>query len=81
MSEISDIFWLATCKLKRITYKPIYHANASISSVPTGAVYHQFARIVYHQTEAVFFMHGRAVMIYKGQALDDMPNLAMLRFG
>ena len=26
-------------------------------------------------------MHGYAVMIYKGQALDDMPNLATLRFG
>ena len=36
--------------------------------------------IAYHQTEANF-MHGKAVMICKGQALDDIPNLASLRFG
>ena len=60
-------FWWAICKVKRIIYKPIYHANACISSVPKGAVY--------HQTKADF-IHGNAVMICKGQALDDMPNLA-----
>ena len=40
--------------------------------------YHQFIRIAYHQTEAdkkLEFMHGYAVMICKGSALDDIPNL------
>ena len=81
-------FWWRICKLKRIREEPIDHANACISSRCNRA-YHQFDRIAYHQTEADLFMHGKAVMIYsaagaddiQAQALDDIPNLASLRFG
>ena len=38
-------------------------------------VYHQCRKGLYIIKSKRFFIHGNAVMICKGQALDDMPNL------
>ena len=68
----------------------IIDAERRISSIQSIA-YHQHRRgCISSIRSGFFFMHGRAVMICKGQALDDMqrlaafddmPNLATLRFG
>ena len=84
--NLSDLKKTQKHSHKTNRFYPIYHVTACISSTRRNGVLHIISseETAYHQTEAeerLQFIHGYAVMIYKRNALDDMPNLASLRFG